>query len=106
MSFTASLSQTGSTTTITLEGDLDNAGADAFHEKLEEASTGEVSRLVLDLTNLDSVSSAGLRALTFCRQKLGDDVGIVVVSPSAAVRRSLEQVDLQQSFSFADRVPS
>jgi anti-sigma B factor antagonist len=106
MSFIASLSQTGSTTTITLEGDLDNDGADVFHEKLEEASTGEVARLVLDLTHLDSVSSAGLRALTFCRQKLGDDVDIVVVSPSPSVRRSLEQVDLQQSVSFTDRVPS
>lgn len=106
MSFTASLTEQGSTTTITLEGDLDDAGADLFHEKLEQASTGSVARLVLDMTNLDSVASAGLRALTFCRQKLGDDVDIVVVSPSKSVRRSLEQVDLQQSVSFTDRVPS
>jgi anti-sigma B factor antagonist len=106
MSFTASLTEQGSTTTITLAGDLDDAGADTFHEKLEAASTGNVERLVLDMSRLDSVASAGLRALTFCRQKLGDDVDIVVVSPSASVRRSLEQVDLQQSVSFTDRVPS
>ena len=106
MSFVASLTQTGGTAVIALEGVLDDAGADTFHEKLEEVSQGQLDRLVLDLSTLDSVSSAGLRALTFCRQKLGDAVGIVVVSPNAEVRRSLEQVDLQQSVSFADRVPS
>ena len=36
---------------------------------------------------------------------MGDDVRIVLVSPSEAVRHSIEQVDLQQSVSFADRVP-
>jgi anti-anti-sigma factor len=105
MTFTAALTQQGRTAVITLEGDLDDAGATVFHDKIEKASTGDLDRLVLEMGKLESISSAGLRSLTFCRQKMGDDVRIVVVSPSESVRRSLELVDLQQSVSFADRVP-
>jgi anti-anti-sigma factor len=105
MTFTASLSQQGRTAVIAMEGDLDDAGADLFHEKIEKASTGDLDRLVLDMTTLTSISSAGLRGLTFCRQKMGDDVQLVLVSPNETVRRSIELVDLQQSVTFTDRVP-
>ena len=105
MTFTASLTQQGRTAVITLEGALDDTGATLFHDKIEDASTGDLDRLVLEMSKLESISSAGLRGLTFCQQKMGDDVNIVVVSPSASVRHSIEQVDLQQSVSFADRVP-
>ena len=105
MTFTAALTQQGRTAVITLTGDMDEPGASLFHDKIEDASTGDVEELVLDMSKLESISSAGLRGLTFCRQKMGDDVQIVLVSPSEAVRRSIEQADLQQSVSFADRVP-
>jgi anti-anti-sigma factor len=105
MTFTASLTQQGRTAVITLEGAMDDTGASVFHDKIEDVSGSELDQLVLEMSALDSISSAGLRGLTFCRQKMGGDVRIVVVSPSEAVRRSLELVDLQQSVSFADRVP-
>jgi anti-anti-sigma factor len=105
MTFTAALTQQGRTAVITMVGDMDEPGAALFHDKIEAASTGDLDELVLDMSGLESISSAGLRGLTFCRQKMGDDVRIVLVSPGEAVRQSIEQADLQQSVAFADRVP-
>lgn len=105
MTFTAALTQQGRTAVITMAGAMDDTGASVFHDKIEDASGADLNQLVLEMSRLESISSAGLRGLTFCRQKMGGDVRIVVVSPSEAVRRSLEQLDLQQSVSFADRVP-
>jgi anti-anti-sigma factor len=105
MTFTASLTQQGRTAVITMEGALDDSAAPIFHDRIEHASAADLDRLVLEMSKLESISSAGLRGLTFCRQKMGGDVRIVLVSPSDEVRRSIEKVDLEQSVSFADRLP-
>jgi anti-anti-sigma factor len=105
MSFTANLSIKGGTAVITLVGDLDEANAADFREKVVKAARAEVSRLVLDMSRLDRISSAGLRGLAFCRAKMSNDVEIIFVSPNETVRSAIEGVGFQLSVSIADAVP-
>ena len=105
MTFIASLSTTGNTAVITLEGVLDDASAEEFREHVAEAANQGVDRLVLEMSKLDKLSSAGLRGLAFCREKMHKDVDIVIVAPNKTVRAAIEDVGLQQSVTISERVP-
>jgi len=105
MSFTAALSTKGDTAVITLVGDLDDASAAQFRDKVAAAARQKISRLVLDMTKLDRLSAAGLRGLAFCREKMTGDVDIVFVSPNEDVRSAIEGVGFQLSVTIADSVP-
>lgn len=105
MAFDVSLSKRGDKAIVTLSGDLDDVGASLFQDKVAEAAGGTFSTLVLEMSNLTSLSSAGLRGLAFCREKMPDEVEIVVVSPSAEVRAAIEDVEFQQSVTISDKLP-
>lgn len=105
MAFDVSLSKRGDKAIVTLSGDLDDVGASLFQDKVAEAAGGTFATLVLEMSNLTSLSSAGLRGLAFCREKMPDDVEIVVVSPSAEVRAAIEDVEFQQSVTISDKLP-
>ena len=105
MSFTATLSTKGDTAVITLDGDLDDANAGLFREKVVNAARKEISRLVLDMSKLERLSAAGLRGLAFCREKMSGEVDIVFVSPNEDVRAAIEGTGFQLSVTIADSVP-
>jgi anti-anti-sigma factor len=105
MAFTAILSRNGRTAVITLAGELDALTAPAFRLEVERAAEGEVDQLVLDMTNLAYLSSAGLRGLVFARQKMPDDVRIVLVRPNDLVEQSIRLVGFHQSVVFSQHVP-
>lgn len=105
MTFTVSLSTRGETAVITLVGELDEVSAAAFRAKIDSAAKGTVSKLVLDMTKLDRLSSAALRVLVFAGEKMADDVEIVVVAPSEPVRAAIEDIGFQQSITISDSVP-
>ena len=92
MAFDVSLTTRGGMAIVTLAGDLDEVGASQFQDKVAEAASGSFGTLVLEMSNLTTLSSAGLRGLAFCREKMPDDVEIVIVSPSAEVRAAIEDV--------------
>jgi anti-anti-sigma factor len=102
MSFTATLATTGNTAVITLTGSLDDSSAEQFREKVATAAHQGVSKLVLDMSNLEELSAAGLRGLAFCREKMPNEVDIVFVSPSEKVRAAIEDVGFQQSVTISD----
>lgn len=105
MSFTAALSTKGDKAVITLTGDLDDANAGQFRDKVAAAARQKISQLVLDMTQLERISAAGLRGLAFCREKMTNDVDIVFVSPNEDVRSAIEGVGFQLSVTIADSVP-
>ena len=104
MPFAATSSRTGGTALIRLEGELDALTAPAFQVEIDQAAEGEVDRLVLDMTSLTYLSSAGLRALVFARQKMADDVKIVLVSVSEEVEQTIRLVGFHRSVIFSDQV--
>ena len=105
MSFNATSTRTGTTALITLEGELDALTAPAFREELDRAAEGQVDRLVLDMRNLSYLSSAGLRGLVFARQKMADDVKIILVGVNDEVEQTIRLVGFHRSVVFSDRIP-
>jgi anti-anti-sigma factor len=104
MSFTAAVTTRGRTVVIQLEGDLDAATAPVFHGRIDEIDRQEIDQLVLDMTNLAYMSSAGLRGLVFARQKMGQNVEIVLVGVNHTVGETIRLTGFQHSVVFADRV--
>jgi len=97
MAFTSDLEMQDGIATITLAGELDAAVAPLFREKVEAAAAEQPKRLVLIMRDLEYMSSAGLRALIFAKQKMGADVDIDVVDAQESVLETLEMTGFSNS---------
>ena len=105
MAFRVELQERPGMAILELEGDLDSSTAPAFREKVEEAAGTEPAQLVVALTPLDSLSSAGLRVRVFARQKMGDGVALVLVGAGEAVAETIRLTGFDQSVSFSSTLP-
>jgi anti-anti-sigma factor len=106
MSFTANSTVDGGMAVITLEGELDSISAPQFRSEVQRITdAGPLERLVLDMTGLTYLSSAGLRGLVFARQKMRDDVDLVLVGATGAVEQTIRMVGFHHSVVFSDVVP-
>lgn len=102
MAFSATTNITEKTATITLLGELDAASAPAFREEIEKAATSSPDHLVLEMSGLDFMASAGLRVLIFAKQKMGVNVDIYVVAPQEMVLETLQKTGFDQSVIIVD----
>jgi anti-anti-sigma factor len=103
MAFTAIPEIKDKTAIITLSGELDAAAAPAFREAVETVATTSPAHVVLEMSGLDYMASAGLRVLIFAKQKMGVDVDIYVVAPQEMVRETLEKTGFDQSVIIVDQ---
>lgn len=60
----------GNVCIITLNGRLDNESTQGFQERLSSIIDGGQTRLILDLDQLEYISSVGLRAFLLAAKKL------------------------------------
>jgi anti-anti-sigma factor len=97
MSFTSDLTVDNDIATIELSGELDGSVAGDFKAKVEEAATKEIKSLVLNMKDLEYMSSAGLRVLVFAKQKMGANVEVEVVSPQEMVLETIKKAGLHHS---------
>ena len=102
MAFTSSLASSNGVAKITLVGELDAAATPAFKTDVEAAAAAQVTKLVLDLSELNYMSSAGLRALIFAKQKMGSSAEIIMVGVQESVRETLEMTGFQNSVTLVD----
>ena len=70
---------------VALEGRLDTTTAPQLEEELKTGLEG-VTDLVIDLSKLEYVSSAGMRALMLARKTLGDRGTIAVINANDMVK--------------------
>jgi anti-anti-sigma factor len=103
MTFTVTMSQQDRTTRLRLTGELDAATAQEFYDKIGEAAGTNPRRLVVDLHALTYLSSAGLRCLVFAKQKLGDQVEMVLEGPSGPVAETIRLTGFDRSVALVDR---
>jgi anti-anti-sigma factor len=75
---------------LTLAGSLDASSAPTLQGKVQEAVKERVTRLVLHVKDLEYISSAGLRAILFAKQKLGSGADIYVIAPQEQVSHTLQ----------------
>jgi anti-anti-sigma factor len=87
---------------ITLFGELDASVAGQFRDAVDLVAKANAERLVLDMTALDYMASAGLRALVFAKQKMGANVEIFVVGAHDAVYETIEMTGFIHSVFMLD----
>jgi anti-anti-sigma factor len=63
MAFNATTTIDSNIAKITMSGELDGSMAPVFRKEVEKAASQKVKRLVLLMSDLDYISSAGLRIL-------------------------------------------
>lgn len=89
------------------EGRVDETTWEVFSGHLtaavREAAAAGVP-LVVDLTNLDYMSSRGLRALTIARREAGEAVPITLAAPNDRMREILAISRYDKLFKIADSV--
>jgi anti-anti-sigma factor len=104
--FESEVSVENGVASITVSGRLDETVAATLERDLVEALESNPQRVILRAEGLDSISSAGARALLFLRQKLpfeGADVLIVGAKPE--VQGACRAVDAEeQSFVLVDDI--
>lgn len=104
VSFDATLLEvTEGTAEISLIGLLDASAVGRLQEELVKATAQPVKRLVLLLQDLECVTSAGLRALIFIKQKLGSDVDIYVVGAQENVLHFLKMSAFCEGLTVLDQ---
>ena len=102
MAFTVTMAQTPDESTITLVGELDAAAAPQFMAAINQASVPKPKHLVLMVSDLEFMASAGLRVLIFARQKMGPGVSIHVVGVRGAVLNTIKMSGFHHSVFIQD----
>jgi anti-anti-sigma factor len=82
---------------VTLEGELDASTAPQFQKEVEKAAQQKARRLVLVVTDLEYIASAGLRVLVFAKQKMGSTVDVYVVGAQQQVMETIRKTGLHNS---------
>jgi anti-anti-sigma factor len=104
--FASEVQVSDGTASVVLTGKLDETVTASLERDLQQALAGNPQRVVLRAEKLESMSSAGARALLFLRQKLPfEGVDLVIVGASPEVQEACRAVDTEeQSFVFVDDV--
>lgn len=98
--FNSTLSVDNGVATLTLSGDLDERAIPAFRSNLNKLVGQDPGKIVLDVSKLDTMVSAGARALIFAKQKLSVDDDVVVKGANAAITALLNQDEFSESVTF------
>src|SRR4051812_46580316 len=102
MAFDAILVTVGNAAIITLSGELDSSVQQVFREQIEKAAADRPQRMVLMMKDLVYMSSAGLRALIYAKQKVGSEGDIYIVGAPEGVLETLEMTGFAPSVIIQD----
>lgn len=102
MAFDATMQLENGIAKITLVGELDASVAPQFQERIKEAADAHAQKLVLLLQGLSYMSSAGLRALVFAKQKMGAGVKIYLIGAQEQVVEPIKQTGFHYSVIMLD----
>ena len=103
MPFNSSLQTGNGNATITLSGELDAAAAPQFRTDIEQAAAVKPERLILVMSDLTYMASAGLRALIFAKQKMGEQVDIYVIAAQPTVLETIQLTGFDKSCILQDK---
>jgi len=86
--------------TVTVRGEIDLSTVDAFHARLAEITRRDPQRLVIDLTEVTFLDSAGLRAFVRARKALPERCPVILRCPQRKIRQVVEMTGLGTVFVF------
>lgn len=91
---------------LTLSGSLDSSSASMMQLEVQKVATQGPTALVLYVSELEFMSSAGLRMLIFAKQKLGTSVQIYIVQPQGQIVDTLQMTGIIHSVHIVDNYPA
>src|SRR5207253_8842193 len=90
---------------VRLSGDADGEQVDELDRQLRLISNVNPKQIVLDLTRLNFISSAGMGLLVRVHQALKENGGkLVLAAPRPLVRDAIRRAALQKLFEIRDAV--
>lgn len=89
---------------VTLAGELDAAAAPALRDAVTDlVGRDSINTLVLEMSGLSFMASAGLRVLVFAKQKLGQGTELIIAGAQASVVETIELTGFHHSVAMVDR---
>ena len=85
---------------VTVGGDVDLATVPDFQAAITEALTQEPSALIVGLSGVDFLASAGLQTLVATHESVSDSARFGVVANGPATSRPIQLTGLDQIFSL------
>lgn len=85
---------------VTVSGDVDIATIDRFQAAIAEAEAHQPAVLIVDMSAVEFLASAGLQALAAVRQRLDKSARVAVVADGPATSRPIQLTGLDQIFSL------
>lgn len=104
MSLLINVDQQDSHVTIELIGQVDTKSAPELLEKLTEIGLAELSELRIIANELTFLSSAGLRALVFSKQKMPHSSRLILVGGNEAIKATIIQTGLSSAVMFVESI--
>ncbi len=102
MAFIVTSEFNGDTALMNLTGSLDASSASALSAEVNKAVVAKCQRLVLQVSSLDYMASAGLRVILFAKQKMGSQTDIYVVGAQETIKDTLERSGFDQAVIIMD----
>ncbi len=96
---TTTVSVRDEATVLTVAGEVDLATAPALENAIDATLGGKPTALVIDLSDVSFLASAGMAALVAAHQRAGD-TRIAVVADGPATGRQLKMTNLDQVFAL------
>jgi anti-sigma B factor antagonist len=93
-----SVSRDGGTIVVAVSGEVDESNADEIARALDDLARSDGQGLVIDLSGLDFIGSAGIRALLSVNRTVPASAGLIrIVAPEGSLtRRILLLVEAQR----------
>jgi anti-anti-sigma factor len=85
---------------VAVSGEVDLSTVPEFEAAIEDALTRGPGALVIDLTGVDFLASAGLQTLVATHERISKDLGFAVVADGAATSRPIQLTGLDQVLSL------
>lgn len=90
--------------TIDLPSRLDATNTEGLQNDLKQFIGKKVEKLVFIATNLEYISSAGLRVIIFAKQKIGVDAHIFLIGASDAILNVIKMSGLDNFMTIQDNI--
>jgi anti-sigma B factor antagonist len=96
----------GDVTVVSIEGSIDSKTVSDAQSKIIELVTGK-TKVILDMTKVEFLSSAGLRMLlTLYRQVKSQNGNIILVGVSEEIKDVMENTGFSSYFVFTENIDS
>lgn len=89
---------------LSVSGEIDLATIPAFEAAIADALAQRPKALIVDLSAVDFLASAGLQALVATHEKIGGSAGFAVVADGPATSRPIQLTGLDQVLSLSSSV--